>query len=62
MSDRFMKKREVCERLGVSISSLYRSIKEGKVPRPVSICGRNVSGWRESEIDAVIRGEWQPAQ
>ena len=47
-----LSKAEVCKRLGRSNSTLYRDIREGRIPQPVKI-GR-ASRWLSTEIDAVI--------
>jgi prophage regulatory protein len=46
---RFVRLPEVKRISGLSRSSLYVRIKEGRFPRPVSLGGRAV-GWIESEL------------
>lgn len=43
----------VTHRTGLSRSSIYQKISEGKFPRPVSLGARAV-GWKASEIDQWI--------
>ena len=43
----------VLERIGVSRSTLYQWVSEGKFPRSVPIGDRAV-GWLESDVDAWI--------
>ncbi|MFJ7107766.1 helix-turn-helix transcriptional regulator [Pseudomonas sp. NPDC098740] len=51
--DRFLKERDVIEVTSLSHATLWRSMKRGDFPKPVSISPGRV-GWRES---AII--EWQ---
>ena len=48
MSDRILRPKDVCQLLGISLSSLWRYRKEG-FPRPLAIGQRNI-GWRESVV------------
>jgi prophage regulatory protein len=49
---RFLRLPEVLERTGLSRSTIYVRLAEGRFPRPVRLGGRAV-GWIEAEI-----GEW----
>jgi prophage regulatory protein len=40
-------------RVGLSRSSIYLAVSQGKFPRPVSLGARAV-GWLESEVDAWL--------
>ncbi len=40
-------------RVGLSRSSIYLGVSQGKFPRPVSLGARAV-GWLESEVDAWL--------
>lgn len=46
---------EVLQRIPISRTSLYDGIKVGLYPAPVRI-GKRTVAWRESEIDALIKG------
>jgi prophage regulatory protein len=50
---------QVQERVGLSRSSIYKLVKEGKFPKPVSLGARAV-GWRDSHIDQWL--EERPAK
>jgi predicted DNA-binding transcriptional regulator AlpA len=42
-------------RLGLSRSSFYQAVKDGHLPKPVTIIpGGRASGFPEHEIDAII--------
>ena len=51
--DRILRLAEVLEITGLSRSSLYRAIREGRFIPPVEL-GKNSRGWRASEIQAWI--------
>ncbi len=51
---RFLRLPEVLARTGLSRSTVYVRLDEGRFPRPVSLGGRAV-GWIESEVDEWIR-------
>ena len=51
---RFLRLPEVLERTGLSRSTIYVRLEQGRFPRPVSLGGRAV-GWIESEVDEWIR-------
>ena len=50
---RFLRRRSVEDRTGLSRSTIYLFIQDGTFPRPVRIGGRAVA-WLESDIDAWI--------
>ena len=45
--------REVCSRLGVCRSTLYKRIRAGKIPKPVHVTP-TAPRWREDELEAYI--------
>ena len=51
---RFLRLPEVMARTGLSRSTIYVRLEEGRFPRPVSVGGRAV-GWIEAEIEAWMR-------
>ena len=52
---RFLRLPEVLARTGLSRSTIYVRLDQGRFPRPVSLGGRAV-GWIEAEVDEWIRG------
>ena len=50
---RIIRQPEVARRTGLSRSSIYQRIKEGRFPTPVAL-GERAVGWLESEIDSWI--------
>lgn len=56
MSQSFIRLSVVKSRTGLSRSTIYRRIAEGRFPVPVSLGGRSV-GWLDSEI-----GDWMVQQ
>ncbi len=51
---RILRLPEVVARTGLSRSTIYLRLEQGRFPRPIALGGRAV-GWIESEIDAWIR-------
>jgi prophage regulatory protein len=50
---RILRMKQTKERTGLSRSTLYTLIKEGKFPAPISLGARAV-GWLSSDVDAWI--------
>lgn len=55
--DRICREKERRNITGVSSVQWWRNERSGKVPRRISIGIRSV-GWRMSELQAWVRGEW----
>lgn len=54
MSDRFLSRKEVCERWGINRKTLYNQLKDGSVRvRPAGLVGKRLR-WRESDIQRDI--------
>ena len=53
---RFLRLPEVLARTGLSRSTIYMRLDQGRFPRPVSL-GTRAVGWIEAEVDEWIR-EW----
>ncbi len=51
---RFLRLPDVLERTGLSRSTIYVRLAEGRFPRPVALGGRAV-GWIEAEVDEWVR-------
>jgi prophage regulatory protein len=45
---------EVCRRLGIARSEVYRRVQAGLLPAPVKI-GKRASAWVEAEIEAAAQ-------
>lgn len=52
--DRMLRIKAVLERTGLSRSTLYRKVEEGRFPRQVALSTRCVA-WRESAVNAWMR-------
>lgn len=51
--DRLIRLRDVAQRVGLSKATIYRKLRAGAFPKPVTIGGTAVR-WRESAIDGWI--------
>jgi len=51
---RFVRLREVMARTGLSRSTIYVWVAEGRFPKPVPLGARSV-GWIESELEEWLR-------
>jgi prophage regulatory protein len=61
MSRSFLRLSTVRSRTGLSRSTLYRRISEGRFPSPIQLGGRAV-GWLDSDIDAWIEAQMRARQ
>lgn len=52
--NRILRIRTVLERTGLSRSTLYRKIQEGRFPRQIAISTR-CTGWRESAVNEWLK-------
>lgn len=55
-NERLLRLPQVLERVGVSKSTWWKGVRDGIFPRQLKITART-SAWRESEIDAICKGE-----
>ncbi|MGE5384959.1 MAG: helix-turn-helix transcriptional regulator [Betaproteobacteria bacterium] len=55
---RALRKPAVLERTGLSNSSLYRLIQQGKFPAPYKLSER-LSAWNEAEIDDWLAAKFE---
>lgn len=53
VTERIIRKNELCEMLGLSYSTIYRKIKSGGFPAPIRL-GENSVGWRSSDIECWL--------
>lgn len=53
--DRFLRLREVQQRVPLARSSIYMKVSRGEFPKPIHISARAVA-WLESDIDEWING------
>lgn len=61
---RLLRAQEVCERIGVSRTTLWRKVRDGNFPQPVRL-GENSVGWFSHEIadweQSLPRVSYDPA-
>lgn len=50
-----IRKKEVCDLLGRSESTIDRWVKNNQMPKPVRHLNGRMIGWRRSEIEVYIR-------
>lgn len=50
---RIIRAAQVAERLGISRTTVWRWVQEGRLPQPTRY-GRNTTGWREADINTWI--------
>jgi prophage regulatory protein len=61
MADRFLRLPAVAERTGYSGTTIWRKVKIGEFPKPVSI-GANATAWIEREVDAWVQSKISAAR
>ncbi|HBX37872.1 MAG TPA: transcriptional regulator [Pseudohongiella sp.] len=54
MTTKLMKNNEVLSKCAVSKSTMYRLIRKGEFPAPVSLTGCRAVAWRADEIETWI--------
>jgi len=54
VEERVLRINEVCERLGISDTTLWRWRRSGSFPEPRSIVGSSVVGWTSTTINQWI--------
>ena len=60
MAERILRRPEVQTRTGLSRSTLYAMMAEGRFPRPVKL-GKRAVGWPESAIDRWLESRTSEA-
>lgn len=53
MQNRIIRRSEVLARIGLSSSTMYAMIAEGKFPKPMRL-GKRAVGWKENDLDAWL--------
>jgi len=54
MQNKILRAQQVCERLDISLPTLWRWRKARIFPDPVKIEGTSIQGWTESTVDDWI--------
>lgn len=49
-----LRRKQVEKRTGLSRSTIYLRIQEGKFPKPITLGGGRAVGWLENEIEAWL--------
>ena len=49
MEDRMLSAREVCTRVGLHRTTIWKKVRAGTFPPPIELCS-NKSGWPESSV------------
>ena len=52
--DRLLSSKRVCELLDISRTTLWRAVKDGRLPPPRKILVNGDNRWSESEIDEAV--------
>ena len=53
MTVTILRRREVCKAVGLSYTSIFHMMREGRFPRPLAI-GAKSRGWRSDEVQDWI--------
>ena len=54
MTNRILRRKQVCERVGLSWSTLARAIKAGRFPSPIKLSAQAI-GFFEHEVEAWLQ-------
>jgi predicted DNA-binding transcriptional regulator AlpA len=60
LHDKLLRTRSVTARIGITRDHLYKLVKAGRFPPPVSLCGGVSFAWHESVIDEWIANRPAP--
>jgi len=62
ISTGFCRINEVCATLSIGRTTVWRMVKDNRLPQPVrpSPFGKAICVWKRDDIAAFCRGEWQP--
>ena len=52
--ERYLRPREICEKLGISRATYWRWVKSGRLPPPVPL-GKQVRGTPESDLAGALQ-------
>lgn len=55
-NDLVLRRKQVTEKTGLPVSSLYEKIRNGVFPKPIKLGARSV-GWLESEVNGWIAAQ-----
>ena len=56
--ERIIRRRAVCELVGLSYSSVYRRVRRGEFPAPIALgSGGQAIGWFEAEVREWLLGQ-----
>lgn len=58
--EKLLRPKNLCDKLGVSIPTLYRLIKKPEFPDKIRISSQAI-GFRESEIDEWLNSQREPS-
>jgi len=56
-----LRMKQLTEKIGLAKATIYRKIQNGAFPKPFVIGDGRAAGWLESDIDAWITQQIQPA-
>ncbi len=62
MRETLIRLEQLCRKLNVAPSTLWRWRKRGLFPEPVRIPGTSIQGWREKTVDELIEKHFSNAQ
>ena len=57
MSERLLKIKEVCDRVGFGVTMVTEWVAQGKFPQPIRPFGNHHPRWLDSEVDAWIQDQ-----
>lgn len=60
LAEKALRIRDVCNRVGISRTHLYRLVSRGLFPAPIRLSER-VSVWRESEVNGWLHQKFSSA-
>jgi len=62
MYETILKTKDICARLRISRTTLWRLRQSGKFPQPTRVGGTNLQGWRESDFELWLDEYFPPSK
>lgn len=60
LGEYYLSSNDVCRKLGIGRSTLYKMVSEGRFPKPNKVISHAIPRWPVSLVDEFMLGKWVP--